>query len=88
VRLPEGNFDVRLASLGVDLALTPDLTWRTLAQYDNRSDNVGFNSRLRWTWKPGNDLVLVWNHAWDYNDGQFDNGTGEAIVKLGATFRF
>jgi len=60
----------------------------TISQYDNRSDSVGFNSRLRWTLRPGNDLVLVWNHGWDYEDDRFDNGTGEGVLKIGTTFRF
>ena len=88
VRLQEGEFDVRLSSLGLDLALTPDFTWSTIAQYNNRSNNVAVNSRLRWTWRPGNNLILVWNHGWDYEDGRLENGNGEAMVKIGTTFRF
>ena len=88
VRLQEGEFDVRLSSLRLDLALTPDLTWSTLTQYENRGNNMAFNSRLRWTWRPGNDLILVWNHGWDYEDGRFENGNGKAVVKIGTTFRF
>jgi hypothetical protein len=49
---------------------------------------VGLNSRLRWTWRPGNDFVFVWNNAWIYDDTRFYNGTGEVIVTVGTTFRF
>ncbi len=88
VRLREGEFDVRLSSMRLDLALTPDLTWSTIAQYENRGESVAVNSRLRWTWRPGNDLILVWNHGWEYEDGQFENGNGKAVIKIGTTFRF
>ena len=88
LRKPGDSLSVGIATVFQDPALMPDLTWSILSQYDNRSDNVGFNSRLRWTWRPGNDLFLVWNNAWDYNDGRFDNSTGEAIMKIGTTFRF
>ena len=36
----------------------------SFVQYDNESSNVGANTRLRWTLKPGNDLFLVWNRGW------------------------
>jgi hypothetical protein len=88
VRLPEGDFDVHLASLRLDLALTPDLTWSTVAQYDNKSDDVGLNSRIRWTWRPGSDVFLVWNQGWEYDDARFAPLTSEVTLKVGATFRF
>lgn len=88
VRLLEGDFDVHLASLRFNLALTPDLTWSTIAQYDNRSDDAGFNSRIRWTWRPGNDMFLVWNQVWNYDNARFARLTSEVMLKAGATFRF
>jgi hypothetical protein len=88
VRLRQGDFDVHLASLRLNLALTPDLTWSTVAQYDNRSDDVGLNSRIRWTWRPGNDLFLVWNQGWDYDKARFAPLQSEVVVKVGTTFRF
>ena len=33
-------------------------------QYNTESQNVGSNTRLRWTVRPGNDLFIVWNRAW------------------------
>jgi hypothetical protein len=33
-------------------------------QYDTESQNVGTNTRLRWTIKPGNGLFIVWNRGW------------------------
>jgi hypothetical protein len=88
VRLPEGDFDVHLASLRLNLALTPDLRWSTIAQYDNKSDDVGLNSQIRWTWRPGNDLFLVWNQAWKYDHARFARLNSEVTLKVGATFRF
>jgi hypothetical protein len=88
VRLREGDFDVHLASLRFNLALTPNLTWNTVVQYDNRSDEVGLNSRIRWTWRPGNDLFLVWNQGWRYDSARFVRLQSEVIAKVGVTFRF
>ncbi|MGH9554936.1 MAG: hypothetical protein ACRD2Y_03850 [Terriglobales bacterium] len=36
----------------------------TFLQYDTESQNVGTNTRLRWTIKPGDNLFLVWNRGW------------------------
>jgi hypothetical protein len=88
VRLPEGNFDVRIPTGRLTLALSPDLSWVTTVQYDNLSDNVGLFSRIRWTYQPGSDLFLVLNHGFEFDDGRFTPLDGGVTVKIGATFRF
>ncbi len=88
IDLREGSFEVHLASLRLRLALSPDLSWSTVVQFDNLSDDVGLNSRIRWTWRPGNDVFLVWNQGWDYDDARFHRLAAEVTVKVGATFRF
>jgi len=40
------------------------LVLTTFVQYDTESENVGTNTRLRWTIRPGNDLFVVWNRGW------------------------
>ena len=88
IRLVEGNFDVRIASAIIKIAITPDLTWNTVVQYDNISKQVGLNSRIRWTWGPGDDLYLVVNQGWDYDDSRLSRSTSEIILKAATTFRF
>jgi len=88
VRLAEGDFDVRIASAIIKIAITPDLTWNTVVQYDNISKQVGLNSRIRWTWRPGDDLYLVVNQGWDYDNGRFRQPSSQIILKAAATFRF
>ena len=72
----------------MNIAFTPDLTWNTLVQYDNVSRQVGVNSRVRWTWRPGNDLFLVLNQGWDYESGRLTKSNREITVKVAATLRF
>ena len=88
LRLAEGDFDVRIASAIIKVAFTPDLTWNTVVQYDNISKQVGLNSRIRWTWRPGDDLFFVVNQGWDYDNGRFAQSNNEIILKAAATFRF
>ena len=87
IQLREDDFEVNIASARVNLAFTPDLTWSTVVQYDNVSKQVGLNSRLRWTWRPGNDLFLIVNQNWEYDDGRFIKPNSEIILKVAATFR-
>ena len=63
--LPEGNFVQRLWQLDGTLAWTPNLVLTSFVQYDTESNNIGTNTRLRWTIKPGNDLFIVWNRGWN-----------------------
>src|SRR5438034_3141036 len=62
--LPEGNFVQRLWSVRAAYAWNPNLVLSSFVQYDTESQNVGTNTRLRWTIKPGNDLFIVWNRGW------------------------
>jgi len=62
--LPVGNFVQRLWSLRAAYAWSPNLVLSSFIQYDTESQNVGANTRLRWTIKPGNDLFIVWNRGW------------------------
>lgn len=62
--MPEGNFVQRLWQLNGTYAWTPNLVLTSFIQYDTVTQNVGTNTRLRWTIRPGNDLFLVWNRGW------------------------
>ena len=62
--LPAGNFVQRLWSAQAAYAWNPNIVLSTFLQYDTESQNIGTNTRLRWTIKPGNDLFVVWNRGW------------------------
>ncbi len=65
-QLATGNFIQRLFQWKLTYDWSPDLGLNVFTQYDNVSENVGINARLRWTLKPGTDLFVVWNHGWDH----------------------
>ncbi len=62
--LKQGNFVQRLWQLQSAYAWSPNLVLSSFIQYDTASQNLGANTRLRWTLKPGNDLFVVWNRGW------------------------
>jgi hypothetical protein len=76
-RLPQGNFVARVWALRADYAFSPFFTVANFLQYDNESRNLGWQSRLRWILKPGNDLFLVFNQGWE-----------QAPLDAGRRFRF
>jgi hypothetical protein len=63
-RLKEGSFVQRLWQLQSAYSVSPNLALTSFIQYDTDSQNLGSNTRLRWTVKPGNDIFIVWNRAW------------------------
>jgi len=63
-RLPQGNFIARIFSSSIGYTASPRLSFSNLVQYDNRSRNLGWQSRIRWTLKPGNDFFLAFNQGW------------------------
>lgn len=63
-RLPEGNFIARIYTSNIGYTASPRLSFSNLIQYDNRSKNLGWQSRVRWTLQPGNDFFLSFNQGW------------------------
>ena len=90
-RLLEGNFVQRLWRTNFTFAWNPNMVLTSLIQYDTESRNVGANTRLRWTFKPGKDLFLVWNRGWQRvlmtSDLSLRPDSEFLAVKLKWTFR-
>jgi hypothetical protein len=63
VDLANGNFDVDLAALRVDLALSPTVSLRSITQYNSQSDQFGASARFRWTYQPGSDIYLTYDEV-------------------------
>jgi hypothetical protein len=63
-RLPEGHFTARIFTSNISYTASPSLSFSNLVQYDNRSRNLGWQSRVRWTVQPGNDLFFAFNQGW------------------------
>ncbi len=89
--LPEGDFIARILTSNIDYSISPFLTFSNLIQYDNRSDNLGWQSRVRWTLQPGRDLFIVFNQGWlqDPAGGfRFQAKDTKVSTKFQYTFRF
>jgi TolB-like protein len=61
VDLPGGAFIADLASLTADFALSPELTLRTLSQYNSVTHEISNSIRFNWIYKPGSDIYIAYD---------------------------
>ncbi len=90
-RLPQGNFVARIFTFRADYSATPYLTFSNLMQFDNESQNLGWQSRVRWILRPGNDFFLAFSQGWqqDARGGfRFSPADTKLSTKFQYTFRF
>jgi len=90
IKLPYGNFTVRLISVQSQIAFSNTLSWSTLVQYDNVSEAMGINSRLHWIPEAGKQAFLVLNYG--LSDADKDNDfvavNADLSLKFSYTLRF
>jgi hypothetical protein len=92
--LPAGEFITRLLTLRTDIAFSSTWSWSTLAQYDNETDELSVNSRLRWIPKGGQELILVVNHGFLVDEPPPDSRRiwrsleSDIVLKASYTFRY
>ncbi|MCZ6633348.1 MAG: DUF5916 domain-containing protein [bacterium] len=65
VSLPNGNFLTNRITNRFLYSFTPDLFVRGLIQWNSKREVVGSNFLLNYRYRPGSDLFLVYNHAWE-----------------------
>ena len=61
VQLAEGDFDTHIYRINANIFFSPDISLTNFIQYDNVSQELGWQSRFRWILKPGNEILFVWN---------------------------
>ena len=64
-RLPEGDFSENVYQLKADIFLSPELGLMNYIQFDDVSNELGWQSRLRWRISPGNEIFFVYNKNWE-----------------------
>jgi hypothetical protein len=88
---PQGNFVERLWQFKGALSWSPDLSLSTFIQYDNVSFALSSNTRLRWTFRPGDDFYVIWDRTWVHNAAHpgvnLDPDAESITAKIRWTFR-
>src|SRR5262249_15219995 len=88
VDLPGGSFVVHQGTARLDAALSPDLTWSNFVQFENEEDTLGWNSRVQWILRPGQELDLVYNETVERDAGGLTVLSRGAALKVQYTLRF
>ena len=65
IDLPTGSFTTGLVGARITRTLTPLVFASALVQYNSSTHTVGTNARLRWEWRPGSELFVVYNEERD-----------------------
>jgi len=83
------NFVTQIGSARVDLFVSPRLSLRNLVQYDNESEVLGWQSRLRWIYAPGRDFFAVLGTTWERReDGSVAPAEQSLELKVVHALRF
>ena len=65
VDLPGGAFVADLAFVRFDLALSPEMTLRSLSQYNSTTDSISTSIRFNWIYSPGSDIYIAYDELRD-----------------------
>jgi hypothetical protein len=61
VDIPNGSFKADIGTLRVDYAFSPTISLRTLTQYNSLSEQWSTSARLRYIFRPGSDIYVVYD---------------------------
>ena len=88
VELPEGEFTVELVDMRAIYTMTPRMFVSALLQVNSESHGFATNVRLRWEYRPGSELFVVYNEQRDTLTRGFPGLNNRAlIVKVTRLFR-
>ena len=86
--LPQQTFTTKLLGSRVTYTVTPDVFVSALVQFNSDIKSVSTNARLRWEYRPGSELFVVYNEQRDTAAPRFPTLVNRAfIVKVNKLFR-
>jgi len=88
VSLEDGDFDTQLAQLRANFSFSPELSWNNFLQWDDESDTIGVQSRLRWIPVPLQEIFLVFNETLESDSSSSAPLFQELSFKMTYALRF
>ena len=89
---PQGSFRTDLAVTRVNYAFNPRMFFSGLVQYNSATDTISNNLRLRWEYRPGSELFVVYTEDRDSMPLRPDRVTELRnrgfVIKFNRLFRF
>ena len=89
IDLPEGQFTTQLLTTRTTYTVSPLMFVSGLLQYNSSNNSMSTNLRLRWEYRPGSELFVVYNDQRDTLARRFPELDNRAfIIKVNRLFRF
>jgi len=88
VSLEEGDFIAQIYRINLNFLFSPTITWYNYAQYENKTETIGWQSRFQWIIKPGKEIFVTFNSPLINPLERFNAEIYEARVKVKYTIRF
>ena len=94
ITLPDAVYTVPLATSRVTYTFTPRMFFGALIQYSPVGESISANLRLRWEYRPGSELFVVYNDQRDVADFSFGGRRWPVlqnrafVIKFNRLFRF
>ena len=89
VDLAQGRFTSRLVGSRITQTMTPRMFMSALVQFNSGTNTVAANVRLRWEYRPGSELFVVFNEQRDTLARSFPELANRAfVVKINRLFRY
>ncbi|MBD3374210.1 hypothetical protein GF406_04175 [candidate division KSB1 bacterium] len=88
LEFPGNDYTVQVYRLNGNVLFSPRITLDNFIQYDNISENIGWQSRFRWILKPGNEIFLVWNSIFSDPLERFVTENSSSRLKFVYNYRF
>jgi hypothetical protein len=93
-RLAEGDFTQQVVGTRFRVNVSSNLQFNSYVQYDNDSESIGSNTRVRWTFSPVGEAFVVYNHNVEELSTALGTRRGwrfasnQLLVKLQYAFRY
>ena len=87
--LDEGNFVTKLMTARATFTVTPRMFASALVQYNSSTSSFSTNVRVRWEYRPGSDLFVVYSEGRDTTpNAPIALQSRGLVVKYTQLFRF
>lgn len=87
VRVASGNADIQLARARIDFFITPNFQLLNYVQFDNQTESLGLNCRLRWTYRSLLDVFVVYNRNWLDMNRMWVSDLNQFLIKIQYSWR-
>jgi len=89
--LPQGKFSENVYLAKLNIFITPDLGINNYIQYDDVTEQMGYNGRFFWQIRPGNIIYLVYNNNMERRwnpESRFHTQEEQIRLKIQLSIRF